>query len=77
MQIKYNNIMSCFFNMIVNQQESIEWLKFALDNNNPMPTIKDWAAVLSFAEKQALIGICLPNECPPNLPKELLLQWIG
>ena len=42
-----------------------------------MPTVSDWQSLLAFAEKQALTGICLPENCPANLPKELLLQWIG
>lgn len=42
-----------------------------------MPTVTDWTALLAFAEKQSLIGICLPSECPENLSKDLLLQWIG
>ena len=42
-----------------------------------MPTVSDWSALMVFAGKQALIGICLPEECPENLPKDLLLQWIG
>lgn len=32
---------------------------------------------MAFAEKQSLTGICLPEECPENLSKGLLLQWIG
>lgn len=42
-----------------------------------MPAVNNWPALMAFAEKQALTGICLPEECPDNLPKDLLLQWIG
>ena len=63
--------------MIENQQEVIEWLKFVLNNNNPMPTIKDWAALLSFADKQKIIGVCSPSPYPVRVDQEVLFQWIG
>ncbi len=42
-----------------------------------MLAVKDWPVLIAFAEKQALTGICLPEKCPDNLSKDLLLQWIG
>ena len=42
-----------------------------------MPVVTDWPALVAFCEKQALIGICLPEKCPNNLPQDLLYQWIG
>ena len=57
--------------------EALNWLRFILNPDTTMPAVSDWPALMAFVEKQALIGICLPEECPKNLPKELLLQWIG
>jgi hypothetical protein len=60
-----------------NYKEALEWLRYVLNPDMTMPTVSDWSALTVFAEKQALIGICLPEECPENLSKDLLLQWIG
>lgn len=58
-------------------KESLNWLRYMLNPEIEMPTISDWLAILSFAKKQALIGICLPQNSPENLSKDFLLQWIG
>lgn len=57
--------------------EALNWLRYVLNLDTTMPMVNDWSALLAFAEKQALTGIFLPEECPDNLPKNLLLQWIG
>lgn len=58
-------------------KEALCWLRYILNPDTDLPTVSDWQSLLAFAEKQALTGICLPENCPANLPKELLLQWIG
>ena len=58
-------------------KEVLEWLRYVLNPNTTMPTVRDCSALMAFAEKQALIGICLPEKCPYNLEKNLLFQWIG
>ena len=58
-------------------QEALTWLRFVLNPETAMPLVKNWAALFSFAEKQSLTGICLPEKCPKNLSKSLLFQWIG
>lgn len=57
--------------------EALKWLRYVLNPNTEMPEVRDWSALYAFAERQALIGICLSEECPENLSKDLLLQWIG
>lgn len=59
------------------QDERVQWLRNVLNPNKNLPSVKDWSALLTFAKKQSLIGICLPEEAPVNLPKSVLLQWIG
>lgn len=59
------------------QDERVQWLRYVLNSNAEMPPVKDWAALLAFAEKQSVSGICLPEDVPVNLPKPVLLQWIG
>lgn len=59
------------------ESEALAWLRYVLNPETEMPAINDWPALMAFAEKQALTGICLPEECPDNLSKGLLLQWIG
>lgn len=58
-------------------QEALRWLQYILNHESEMPPVTDWRTVIAFAQKQALTGICIPTECPENLSKELLLQWIG
>lgn len=58
-------------------KEALNWLRYVVNPNTEMPAMSDWQALIDFAEKQALMGICLPEVCPKNLPKDLLLQWIG
>lgn len=48
-----------------------------LDRGIDKPSVSDWKALLLFAKKQALTGICLPLEHQENLSKGLLLHWIG
>ena len=57
--------------------EALNWLRYVLNPDTTMPTVSDWSALMAFAEKQALTGIFLPEKCPENLSKVLLLQWIG
>lgn len=57
--------------------EALKWLRYILDPINEMPTISNWPGFLNFIEKQALTGVCLPEQCPANLSRDLLLQWIG
>lgn len=57
--------------------EALKWLRYVLNPNTEMPEVRDWSALMTFAEKQALIGICLSEECPENLPKDILFQRIG
>lgn len=57
--------------------EAIQWLRYVLNLSTEKPTVRDWSVILSFANKQALSGICLPDQCPDNLAKDILLQWIG
>lgn len=57
--------------------EALSWLQYVLNSETEMPTVSDWPALFAFAEKQAIIGICLPEKCPENLPKDILIHWIG
>jgi hypothetical protein len=57
--------------------EALVWLRFNLNHDTEMPAVDDWPALIAFAEKQALTGVCLPNERPVNLDQTLVLQWIG
>ena len=58
-------------------QEALDWLKYVLNPTIGMPTVTDWTALLSFADKQKIVGVCLPESCPEQIDKDLLLQWIG
>ena len=60
-----------------NNSEALHWLRYVLNPETDKPIVKDWSAIVAFAEKQALMGIFLPEECPQNLTKNNLLQWIG
>lgn len=57
--------------------EALKWLRYVLNLDTTMPMVNDWSALMAFAKEQALTGIFLPEKCPDNLPKNLLLQWIG
>lgn len=57
--------------------QALAWLRYVLNPQSKMPTVTDWSALIAFAEKQALTGICLPEERPKNLDQALALQWIG
>ena len=60
-----------------NLTESLAWLKYSLNPKTEQPIVSDWDALLDFADKQKITGVCLPSQCPENLEKDLLLQWIG
>ncbi len=57
--------------------EALDWLRYVLNSVREAPTVKDWMALIGFAEKQSITGIFLPETSPDNIDKELLLQWIG
>ncbi len=57
--------------------ESLAWLRYSLNSGKKIPSVSDWNALMSFANKQNLTGICFPTQCPDNIEKDLLLQWIG
>lgn len=57
--------------------ERLQWLRYVLNLSGAMPTVSDWHGLLTFAEEQALTGICMPSQRPENLSQELLLKWIG
>ena len=58
-------------------REALAWLRFILNPETAMPVVTDWAAVLSFADKQSLVGICMPFQCADRLEKEQRMQWYG
>lgn len=58
-------------------KEALAWLRFVLNPETTMPVVTDWAAVLAFADKQKLAGICMPFQCSEKLDKKLGLQWYG
>lgn len=55
----------------------IDWLKFCLNNDFPIPEDVDWYEVFRFAEKHQIFGICSPLSYDMPIPKELLYEWIG
>ena len=57
--------------------EALAWLRFVLNPDTAMPAVTDWKAILAFADKQALDGICMPYPCAEQLERELLFQWYG
>ena len=57
---------------------ALEWLRYVLNpDTTEMPTIEDWPAIIAFADKQKLLGVCLPEFRPANLEKQTLLRWVG
>lgn len=58
-------------------REALAWLRFVLNPEAAMPVVTDWKALSAFAEKQSLVGICMPFQCAERLEKEQLFQWYG
>ncbi len=50
-------------------REALNWLRYVLNPVAEMPFVSDWYALLAFADKQALTGICMPQSCPDNMKK--------
>ena len=57
--------------------EALAWLRFVLNPDTAMPTVTDWEALLAFADKQALVGICMPYSCAEQLERAFMIQWYG
>lgn len=57
--------------------EAIKWLRYVLNPDMEMPSVSDWKAVLEFADKQALIGLCLRDVCAEYLPEDDYYGWVG
>ena len=57
--------------------ECLQWLRYSLNPEADVPIVSNWKAVLVFADKQALTGICFPARKPENIDNELFFQWIG
>lgn len=57
--------------------EALAWLCYVLNPDMEMPVVTDWPALIAFARKQALTGVCMPPQRPVNLGQGQLLEWIG
>lgn len=57
--------------------ESLDWLRFSLDPENPMPSVTDWCTLNDFADKQKIIGICDPTKYEVKIDLEVLSLWMG
>lgn len=57
--------------------EALAWLRYVLNPDTEMPAVSDWLALIAFAEKQALTGVCMPPQRPVNLGRGQFLEWIG
>lgn len=54
-------------------EECLQWLRFVLNpEREPMPHIQNWQAVLDFAVKQRIMGICLPTPYPVQANNKVL-----
>lgn len=58
-----------------NIQEAFAWLRFALDPVGEVPVVTDWEALLAFAQKQRIAGVCSPADFPFQIEKTILRQW--
>lgn len=56
---------------------ALAWLRYVLNQQSEMPLVTDWAALLSFAIKQALIGISFPENSADKIQKDIRIQWVG
>ena len=59
------------------KDERLQWLRYVLEPSGEPPSVNDWQGLFDFASKQALMGICMPQERPENMDRALLLKWIS
>lgn len=57
--------------------EAIKWLRYVLNPDIEMPSVSDWKAVIEFAGKQALVGICFHEACAYTLSEDDYFEWLG
>jgi len=57
--------------------EALEWLQFVLNPVIEAPKVKDWMALVEFAEKQKITGLCDPTKYDVRVGIDVLSHWIG
>jgi len=55
----------------------LEWLQFVLNPVIEAPKVKDWMALVEFAEKQKITGLCDPTKYDVRVGIDVLSHWIG
>ena len=55
----------------------MEWLQFVLNPVIEAPKVKDWMALVEFAEKQKITGLCDPTKYDVRVGIDVLSHWIG
>ena len=60
------------------KDERLQWLRFVITQELPLPEIQDWKRLFVFIQKQAIAGICSPTRFDEVRPDtEVLFEWIG
>ena len=60
-----------------NTQEALAWLRYTLNPVGEIPIVSDWEALLAFARKQRIAGVCSPTAFPVALDRAKIRQWMS
>lgn len=63
--------------VIINNKESLDWLRYCISKDNEKPSITDWYKLLCFLRNHTIESVCFPHSKDPLIPKELYIKWMG
>lgn len=57
--------------------ERLQWLRFVLSPDRPLPEIQDWQGLYDFTINQTIAGICSPTQFgQARLTRQVLVRWV-
>lgn len=57
--------------------EALDWVRFTLNPEMPMPHISNWREVYDFCDKQKITGVCEPTRFDVHVDEDVLLDWLA
>lgn len=57
--------------------EALEWVRFSLHPELPMPAVSDWMKLYEFANKQKIAALCSPSHWGVRMDENTLFRWLN
>lgn len=58
-------------------KEALNWLRFILNRETERPSVTNWLSLLNIVDRQKIVGVCMPDDIPENIDKDLYFRWMA